>query len=69
MADKGLNLCDERAAKCVICALSKKSAHVLPNGSKRYTHGTIANSQRTPTKINKNGAMAKVRILMEQVIL
>ena len=33
MADKGLNLCDERAAKCVICALSKKSAHVLPNGS------------------------------------
>ena len=34
-----------------------------------YTPDIIANSQRTPTKINKNGAIAKVRILVEQVIL
>ena len=34
-----------------------------------YKPGTIANSQRTPTKINKNGAIAKLRILVEQVIL
>ena len=34
-----------------------------------YTPGTIVNLQRTPTKINKNGAIAKVRILVEQVIL
>ena len=34
-----------------------------------YTSGTIANSQMTPTKINKNGAIAKVRVLAEQVIL
>ena len=35
-----------------------------------YTSGTIANSQMTPTKINnKNGAIAKVRVLVEQVIL
>ena len=34
-----------------------------------YTPGTIANSQMTPTKINKNGAIAKVRVLVEQVIL
>ena len=27
-----------------------------------YTPGTIVNLQRTPTKINKNGAIAKVRI-------
>ena len=33
-----------------------------------YTCGTIANSQITPTEINKNGAIAKVRILVEQVI-
>ena len=34
-----------------------------------YTPGTIANSQMTPTTIKKNGAIAKVRILVEQVIL
>ena len=34
-----------------------------------YTFGTMASSHRTPTKINKNIAIAKVRILMEQVIL
>ena len=36
---------------------------------KMYTSGTIANSQRMPTKINKNGSIAKVNILVEQVIL
>ena len=30
-----------------------------------YTPGFIANSQRTTTKINKNGAIAKVRISVE----
>ena len=34
-----------------------------------YTLGTIANSQRTPTKINKIGDVVKVRISVEQVIL
>ena len=34
-----------------------------------YTPDTTANSQKMPTKINKNGAIAKVRILVEQVIL
>ena len=36
-----------------------------------YTTGTIANSQtdRTPTKLNKNGAAAKVRLLMDLGIL
>ena len=33
------------------------------------TPGTIVNSQSTPTKINKNCGIAKVRILVEQVIL
>ena len=34
-----------------------------------YTPGTIANLQtdRTPTKINKNGAVAKVRILVDNI--
>ena len=34
-----------------------------------YTLGTIANSQRTPSNINKNVAIAKVKTLVEQVIL
>ena len=34
-----------------------------------YTPGTIANSQRTPIKTNKIGAFAKVRILVEQMLL
>ena len=41
----------------------KKSVPSLPGGhSKMYTPGTIANSQtqRVPTKINKNGAVAEV---------
>ena len=33
-----------------------------------YTPVSIANSQMTPTKINKNGAVAKVRILVKQMI-
>ena len=42
-----------------ICALRKKSAPLLPQVgvSKMYTSGTIANSQRLPTKINKNVAV------------
>ena len=31
-----------------------------------YTPGTITNSQRTPTKTNKNGAIAKVKTLVKQ---
>ena len=34
-----------------------------------YTPCTIANSQRAVTKINKNGAIAKVKILVEKVKL
>ena len=41
----------------------------LPSKWLMYTPGSIANSQRTPTKINKHGPIAKVRTLVEQVIL
>ena len=34
-----------------------------------YTSGTIANSQGMPTEINKNAVVAKVKILVEKVIL
>ena len=47
-----------------ICALRKNSVPLsLFEGTiKMYTHGTILNSNRTSTKINKNGAIAEVRI-------
>ena len=32
-----------------------------------YTPGTIANSQSTPTEVNKGGSIATVRILVKQV--
>ena len=57
-----------------ICVFRKNGAPLLPGGgSKINTSGTIANSQtdrltdrqRTLTKTNKNGAVVKVRILVE----
>ena len=49
---------------------SERRVHLFFLGdSKMYPPGTIANSQRTLTKINKNDAIAKDRILVEQVIL
>ena len=68
MADKGLNLFDECTAEFVyLCP--KKSASSSWGDTKMYTPGTIANSQRMQTKINKNCAIAKVRLLVEQKIL
>ena len=55
-----------------ICALRKNNEPLLPaEGTIKCTHihGTIANSQMMPTKISKNGAIAKVTISLEQVIL
>ena len=68
MSEKGFNLFDERAAECV---------HLHPQEEyclfflweEMYPPGTIVNSQRIPTKINKNGAIVKVRISVEQVVL
>ena len=54
-----------------ICALRKKSVSLLPRATVKYTPATIANSQtdRVPTEILKNGAVVKVRILLELGIL
>ena len=70
MADKGLNLFDECAAECVdLCPKEEERTSSSCEDGKICIPGTIANSQRTPTKVNKNGATAKVRTLVEQVIL
>ena len=54
-----------------ICAFRKKSAPLLPKGTVKSTHlaPQQIHRQRTPTEINKNGAAAKVRILVELEIL
>ena len=68
VADKGLYLFEECDAECVyLCPHEKEYASSSRGDSKMYTPGTIANSQtqRTPTKTNKNGAVAKLNILVE----
>ena len=52
-----------------ICPIRKKKCtFFLPKEKVKRTHH-ITNSQKLPTKINKNGAIAKVRILVEPVIM
>ena len=71
MADKGLNLFDECAAEYVhMCPQEEACTSPSWGYSKMYITDFIANPQRTPTKINKNGiiGIAKVRVLAEEVI-
>ena len=73
MTYKGLNFLDDCAAECVPLYPQKEECIVkcTLGHSKMYTSGIIANSQtdRTPTEINRNCAVAKVRILVELGIL
>ena len=72
MTDKGLNLFNDCAAECVyLCPQEEECTSSSRGHSKIYTPGTIANSQtdRAPTEINKKGAVAKVKILVELGIL
>ena len=53
-----------------ICSLRKKSVPLLPGGKVKYA--LLAPWQihrQTPTEIDKNGAVAKVKILLELGIL
>ena len=47
-----------------MCTLvpSEECTYSSLGDSNMYTPGTIANSQRTPSKINQNGVITKVRI-------
>ena len=66
---EGLNLFDERAAECVNLCLQQEECTSSREDSKMYRPGTITNSQRMPPKTKKMVLIAKVRILLEQVIL
>ena len=72
MTDKGLNLFGDCAAECVyLCPQEEDCTSSSWGNSKICTSGNLANSQtdRAPTKINKNVAIVKVRILVELRIL
>ena len=69
---KGLNLFDDCAAECVyMCPQEEECTSYSWGHSKIYTLGTMEDSQtdRAPTKIDKNGAAAKVKVLLELGIL
>ena len=69
---KSLNLFDDSAAECVYLFPQEEECTSSSWGqSKICTLGNMANSQtdRTPTEIDKNGTVAKVKILLELGIL
>ena len=60
MVDKDLNLFNERVAECVhLCFREEVCTSSSWEDSKTYAPGTLANSQRMPTKINESNAIAK----------
>ena len=63
MTDKGFNLFDECAAKCVhLLPQEEECTSSYREDSKLYTSDSIENSQRMVTGINESGAIAKIRI-------
>ena len=61
--DKGFNLFDECAARCVhLFPEEKECTSSSREDSEMYTSGSIANPQRTLAKINESGAIAEGRI-------
>ena len=63
MTDKGLNLFDECASRCVHLSPQEKECTSSSWGnSKMYTSGSIASSQRVLNKIKETCAIAKIRI-------
>ena len=72
MTDKDLNLFDDYAAEYAhLRPQEGKCTSSFWGHSKMYSPDIIENSQtdRTLTKINKNGDVAKVRILVKLEIL
>ena len=69
MMSGSLCLFDECPPECIhLCPQEEYSVPLFSEGTIKCTR-LAPNSQRTPTKINKNGAISKVSVLVEQVIL
>ena len=66
MTDKGFNIFDECAARCIhLFPQEEKCTSSSWGDSKMYTSGSIKNSQRMLTEINKSDAIAKIKIWVE----
>ena len=64
MTDKGFNLFDECTARCVHLPVpSGRTVHLFfLREIKMYTSGSIANSKRMLTEINKSGVIVEIKI-------
>ena len=66
MTEKRVNLFDECSARWVHLFHQKKECTSSSRGgSKMYTSGSIANSQRMLTEINKSDTIAKIEVCVE----
>ena len=66
MTDRGFNLFDECAARCVHLRPKEEEYTSSSWGdSKMYTSGSIENSQRMLTEINESGVITKISISVE----
>ena len=66
MTDKGFNLLDECAARCVHLFLKEEECTFSSWGdSKMYIYDSIASSQRMLTEINESAIITKIRIWVE----
>ena len=67
MVDQVLNLF---VKWCVPPSPPKRDEPLISErNSQMYRSGSIANSKKKPIETNKTGAIVKVRILLEQIIL
>ena len=68
MTDKSFTRFDECTARCVHLFPQQEECTSSSWGdSKMYKSGSIANLQKMLAEINKGGALAKIRILVEIV--
>ena len=66
MTDRGLNLFDECASRCVhLFPQEEEYSSSSWGDSKMYTSGCIANLQSMLTEIKKSGTIAKIKIWVE----
>ena len=66
MTDKGFHLFEVGAARWAHIFPQEKACTLSSwGGSKMYTSGSIANSQRILSEINKSGTIAKIEIWVE----
>ena len=63
IADKGFNLSDKCASRCVYLSPEEEGCTLSSCGdNKTYTTGSLANSQRMLAEINESNVVAKTTI-------